>query len=367
MKRMLYGLPALVLALLLGGCAQETAVQEAPALLEPVGVKVDTAVVERSDLYTVSAYEGSLVAAAEELYFEIDGRIGNVYVWPGKWVEAGDVLFELDQTDLEERITSLNRQIDYIEANGVYDDAAAEIDIELLQIKLEKLRGEGAGETAIELAELDIEEARQNLRQAQETRALSASSLREELKLISADYGRNQLTAPFSGHVFYLSEIREGTQVQADKTVAYIANPNDMTLVISDYLSENKLARANYYALIGSKRYEIAHEPMTLQEMTSIILSGNSLPTRFRVVGPEEDLSDICAGQYAVVCLESGRIEDALHIPMGALYTAGSERYVYVQTEDGRERRTVRVGATNGLDAQIVEGLAEGEIVYVKE
>ncbi|MBO4798018.1 MAG: hypothetical protein J5494_04510 [Candidatus Methanomethylophilaceae archaeon] len=38
-----------------------------------------------------------------------------------------------------------------------------------------------------------------------------------------------------------------------------------------------------------------------------------------------------------------------------------------VQTENGRERRTVSVGITNGLDAQITEGLSEGEIVYVKE
>ena len=52
---------------------------------------------------------------------------------------------------------------------------------------------------------------------------------------------------------------------------------------------------------------------------------------------------------------------------MLALYTAGNERYVYVQTDEGRERRTVTVGATNGLNAQILDGLAEGEIVYVKE
>ena len=97
MKRMLYGLLALTLALLLAGCAQKAEVVEAPELLEPVGVKVDTAVVERGDLFTLSSYEGSLVAAAEELSFEIDGQIKNVFVWPGKHVEAGDVLFELER------------------------------------------------------------------------------------------------------------------------------------------------------------------------------------------------------------------------------------------------------------------------------
>ncbi len=367
MKRMLCGLLAVLLAAALAGCMPQEEAREVPELLEPVGVKVDTAEVVRGDLYKTSMYEGSIVAAAEELSFEIDGRIGEVCVWPGKWVEEGELLFLLDQTDLEERIASLERQIAYIETNGAYDDAAAEIDIELLDIKLQKMRADGADETALALARLDLEQAELDLRQAKEMRMLSADSLREELKLLRADYGRNELRAPFPGHVFYLENLVEGTAVQANKTVAYIANPNDLTLTISDYLSESKLARATYYALVGAKRYELEHIPMTLQEMTSILLSSRSLPTHFRIVGPEEDMGDISAGLYAAVCLESSRVEDALLIPSGALYSAGGERYVYVQTENGRERRTVVTGITNGLDTQIIEGLAEGEIVYVKE
>ena len=367
MKRTLCGL-ALLMAALLAGCASRADVRdEAPELLEPVGVKVDTAVVERTTLYTTAAYEGSLVAKAEELDFEIDGQISVVHAWPGKWVEEGELLFELDQTALEERMESLQRQIEYTETNGVYDDAAAGIDIEILEMKIEKMRADGADEKTLALAELDLRQARQDLRQAQEMRALTLSSLREELKLASADYGRNELRAPFQGHVFYLGYLAEGSWVQANKAVAYIANPDDLTLVISDYLSENKLARAEYYALIGGQRYELAHEPMTLQEMTSILLSSRTIPTRFRVVGPEDQLGDISAGMYAAVCLESNRVEDALTVPMGALYAAAGERYVYVQTENGRERRTVVIGATNGLDAQVLEGLSEGEVVYVKE
>ena len=368
-KITLYALLAALLAASLTACAvQPEEAETVPELIEPVGVKVDTAVATRGTLYTVSTYEGSIVAAAEELRFEIDGRIGKVNVWPGKWVEEGELLFSLDQTELGERIESLERQLDYVESNGAYDDAAAEIDIELLAMRLEKLRADGADEKTISLAELDLEQARLDLKQAKELRTLSADSLREELKLLRADYGRNELRAPFPGHVFYLENLVEDTAVQANKTVAYIANPDDLTLTISSHLSENTLARAVCYALIGGKRYEIEHVPMTLQEMTSILLASRALPTHFRVVGPAEDLKDVSAGQYAAVCLETSRIEDALLIPMGAVYWSAGERYVYVQTEDGgRERRTVTMGLTNGLEAQIIDGLAEGEIVYVKE
>ena len=108
MKRILWGLlAALLIAATLAGCARSVEVAETPELLEPVGVKVDTAVVTRGDLYAMSMYEGSVIAAAEELSFEIDGKIGEVCVWPGKWVEQGDLLFSLDQTALGERIASL--------------------------------------------------------------------------------------------------------------------------------------------------------------------------------------------------------------------------------------------------------------------
>ena len=368
MKKTLSVLLAALLAASLSACAPRQDAASAPALMEPVGVKVDTAVATRGTLYTAAAYEGSVVAAAEELSFEIDGTIGQVNVWPGKWVEAGELLFSLDQTELGKRIASLERQLEYLEANGAYDDAAAEIDIELMDLRLEALIAENADEKTLDLARLDLEQARLDLRQAQELRALSADSTRQELRLLKADYGRNELRAPFSGHVFYLESLVEGTQVQANKAVAYIANPEDLTLTVSTYLSENKLARAVCYALIGGKRYEIEHIPMTMQEMTSILLSSRALPTHFRVTGPAEDLPEVSAGMYAEVCLETGRMEDALLIPMGALYYASGERYVYVQTADGgRERRTVTMGLTNGLEAQITEGLAEGEIVYVKE
>ena len=88
-KTTLYALLAILLAASLSACAvREPEPESVPELLEPVGVKVDTAVATRGTLYAISAYEGSVVAAAEELRFEIGGRIDKVNVWPGKWVDT---------------------------------------------------------------------------------------------------------------------------------------------------------------------------------------------------------------------------------------------------------------------------------------
>ena len=366
MKRMLYGL--LAAAILLSGCAAQQEEREIPELIEPVGVKTDTAAVERGDLYTMSVSEGSVVAVSTELSFEIDGVIGTRTAYPGQWVEEGDTILELDQTGLEERMDDINRQVEYIRTNGAFDDSMAEIDIEELELKLARRQAMGdATQKDIELLEMDIEEARLKLRQAQELRDLSVESLLEELKLLEADYGRNKITAPFAGHVYYSDSLVAGSSVQAGKPVAYIANPEDLRVVVSEYFSENSLSHSDYYAMIGDRNYELTYEPMSREEMTSIVLAGNSLPTRFRIAGPQEDLDEVKAGMYAILCIEGEKVRDVLKIPVGALYTASGERYVYVQGEWGRERRVVTVGAMNGLEAEITDGLEEGEIVYVKE
>ena len=124
----------LTLTLLLGGCATRQEAVEAPALLEPVGVQADTAVATLGNMYSVSIAEGSIVAESQELCFEIDGEIDLVNIYPGKWVEEGELLLSLDQSAMEKEIRSLREEISYAETNGAYDDEVARIDIALLEI-----------------------------------------------------------------------------------------------------------------------------------------------------------------------------------------------------------------------------------------
>jgi HlyD family secretion protein len=54
---------------------------------------------------------------------------------------------------------------------------------------------------------------------------------------------------------------------------------------------------------------------------------------------------------------------DVLQVPTSALFHQGDDWAVFV-VEDGKARqRTVRIGRQNGLAAQILEGLEEGEII----
>ena len=152
------------------------------------------------------------------------------------------------------------------------------------------------------------------------------------------------------------------------RMLVYMADPAGLRLVVDEYLSDTRLRSAVYYALIDGNRYELEYEPMTREEMTSIVLLGLKLTTRFKIIVPEEMSGSVSAGQYAVLCVESQRVDDVLLIPSGAIYSSAAERYVYVIGEDGtRERRVIELGRTNGVDTVVTSGLEEGEIIYVKE
>lgn len=358
----------LLTAVLLSGCNTAQNTEEAPSLMEPVGVKVDTAVVERGSFCTRTMYEGSVVADAEELAFEIDGTLGSVDIYQGQWVEEGQPLFYIDQEDLQESIDDVMDSIAYTEKDGEYTDAMAMLDIEQLELELEKLcNANPRDDMAIESKQLDIEQARMKLKQNGELRDVTLDKYNATLETLKTDYGKNVIYAPFSGNVFYES-LTEGTRVKADKPVAYIANPDDYTLIVDAYISEQKLEGMKYYGQIGGKQFELKHIPMDQEEMSSIILSGESLTTEFEILGTEEELSEVTAGMYGVLFTEFNFVEDTLYVPMLAVYTAGSTRYVYLVNEDGsRTRRDIKVGKNNGIVIEVLEGLEEGDEVYVKE
>jgi HlyD family secretion protein len=55
--------------------------------------------------------------------------------------------------------------------------------------------------------------------------------------------------------------------------------------------------------------------------------------------------------------------EDVLQIPASALFRIDDEWALFVMVNNKAKRRGVKVGQRNGLSAQILEGLAEGDAV----
>lgn len=65
------------------------------------------------------------------------------------------------------------------------------------------------------------------------------------------------------------------------------------------------------------------------------------------------------------VYIELSRKENVLVIPMRAVQTQDGMTAVHVKTSTGIQSRQVRLGAQDGLNIEVAEGLSDGEeIVY---
>lgn len=347
-------------AMLAPACAEEV-----PQLLEPVGVTLATAEVYKGDLSKLTVYDGAITPRVEPVGFTVDGEISQVWVTVGQQVKQGQILIELNQDRQTERCAQLEDQIAALETEMEYDDALAQIDLRILQLELEQLGAQlPRDDQAIALKKLDIEQFELDLSLATELAQLRLTRMRNELEQLRSEAEKAVITAPCDGTVMFLADVHRGDYASAYSTLVYIADESQLTIE-SSYISSAYLTSAEeIYALVGDSRVEIEAIPMDQTEYVSLTLAGESVPSRFAILSEDVELS---AGQYAAVCLAGKTTKDALLIPTNALYSGVSGRYVYVVENGQRIHREVKLGATTGWKTQVVEGLEEGELVYVPD
>jgi len=82
-------------------------------------------------------------------------------------------------------------------------------------------------------------------------------------------------------------------------------------------------------------------------------------------VGEEDEWAALGDGYRVEVRVLLWREDDALIVPTGALFREGDAWRVFVDEEGRARRRAVEIGRRNGLEAQVLGGLEEGERVVL--
>ena len=155
----------------LAGSVGCTAAQpEAPTLLEPVGVWLDSHQVQPDDIYQLTVYDGQIVPHVASVCFTADGKLGQMHVTLGQQVTKGQVLASLDTTAVDAEIKELEDEIAHQRQMGYYADRIQNATISILKAELAKMRSEGASELDCHLKELDIEAQELELAHQQQLR-----------------------------------------------------------------------------------------------------------------------------------------------------------------------------------------------------
>ena len=359
MRKILIGMAGVLLMCSLTGCSKE----EAPKLLEPVGVKMDTTVVQKDSIRETSVYQGQVVPYVEELCFEKGGELQAFTVCVGDLVEEGQVLARLSDEQVQEEILSLEEEIAHIIKSGEFSDRLMEADIQIAKEQLVILKNTSTVEQC-KVQEVVIEQLQAKLRQARELRQMQLDRKNRLLEECRQDVEDRKLKAPFSGRVVYVKDILPGQEIKDRVPVICIADDARMTIT-TDYISKGELQYAErIYARIGGEELDVVHVPYDNDTYVSMVLSGEKMSSQFVFA---QEFPEVASGQFAVIMLEKSAREDVLTVPSNALYKDADGRYVYQIVEGQKVRADVTVGIETDVKAEIVEGLAEGDEIYVSE
>ena len=364
MKRAAVLATAALLVLSLAGCSSGRLT--APPLRDSITVDYDTAAVTRGDVVRLTAYDGYVRATVENLTFSKDfGTMGEVYVSVGDRVEAGDVLARLDSTVYDTALTTAQEALAARSTRLESDRRKAEIAISLAELDLSDAKARG-NKNAVSQASLEVSRLQNELKQLNETADLEIKKLERDIAQAETELADIELIAPCSGEVVAVPVSRPGTRVTSSTTILMVADDSRLYIQYDggETLTNNYLKDKVIVARCGSGEYLLDPVLYSQEEYTRLILSGARPPARFQF---KDAAVEAVPGDFAEVLIYEVDQKDVLRVPVNALYNNGGTPYVYLIQNGEKVYAEVEIGARSNSFVEIISGVEEGEIVYVKQ
>jgi membrane fusion protein (multidrug efflux system) len=306
------------------GTASSVSVASASPASAPIEVEVQRISTEPLEVQ-VTATGTLLGREAVQIVSELSRRLVRVRAEEGSVVRQGDVLFELDASDLQAELAKLDVQARLAQATLA---------------RTERLSAEGLSNQQ----ELDLARARVD----------QATADRQALRVT---LGKTLIRAPFAGRLG-LRRVSEGAWVSPSTLLSTLQDTSSMKL---DFTLPERYAGAVRQG--GEFRFRVEGRSETFMGKVAAIEPSVDPATRSLLVrGVIEGETSLVPGAAASVEVPL-RVERALLVPALAIVPGIEGRRVFVAA-GGRARSTpVEVGFRSGDRAQVVSGLREGDAV----
>ncbi len=155
-QRTTYVATLLVISIALAGCgggpspAEEVTPTPIPTPIVPT---VPTYRVQRGEVVKMLQFTGRIAPVVEEeLFFRTSGYIGAVYAERNDEVQAGDILAELETTDLQNQLAQARAELETVQSSYEWQLAEAQANLKVAELRLEQARSRFPDLTAAEIA-----------------------------------------------------------------------------------------------------------------------------------------------------------------------------------------------------------------------
>jgi HlyD family secretion protein len=325
-----------------------------------------TAVVAERDIHFAITAAGDIGPLdAVSVRPEIGGLISKLTLDIGDKVKKGDILFELDDKDLQTEKTSRQTEI-----------AGASLAVETQRLQLEKSKlnfdrikklfeEKLVAQEAFDNARLDHDLTRNSLDIASNRLDTARTALQQvEARLlktvIRAPFDCTILTRPISvgQAVSGASGYNSGTEVF---TVANLAD-----MIITAHINQADVTRLKVGQAVTVEVEAVPGLKLTghvdrIAPQATFRNGVKGFTARILLKDAEGVVRPGMTANLSIPLVSSGR---ALAVPLAAVFNEQHDRFVYVQGADHTfERRSIQLGVSDYDYAEVTKGLKNGEVV----
>jgi membrane fusion protein (multidrug efflux system) len=269
---------------------------------------------------------GSVVPNEEvQLVSEVSRKLTKILLKEGDYVRKGQVLFRLDDADLQARLKKLNAQ-------RTFSAAAAERQARLLKI-------EGVSKQEYEQATSSLE-------------AIDA-----DIEMTRVEISKTVIRAPFAGKTG-IRRVSEGAFVTQNTVMATV---EDLSKVKIEFAVPEKYA--NGIKLNENITFRVENSSVPHQARILVIEPAIDQNTRSLFVRALADNKNgqLIPGSSAMVELELNKIQNAIMIPSQALISGLNGNSVWVVKAGKVAKTGVDIGFRTNRSVQIIRGLTIGD------
>jgi len=380
----------IVLLLLLGmftlaGCASQATFGDAITQGEPTAIP--TPVVPSKPVYEVErgkiVYERRFFGritplVTEEVAFEIDGRVLEVFVEAGADVVEGDVLARLNTAGLENQLLDAQEELaiatsilESADSKVRYDSQRAALALEMAQLKLDhaiaQAGDEPGSDDALQISLLTLERDLAQVAIDELTSGVDpqlrfdVSRAQKRVDEITATISQAELAAPMSGRLVNFSP-DPGEPIIAYEPIGLVADlsilevtddmsPEDLTELAEGMplLIKRAALPGNVYS--GTIAGLPAPYGLATDELVHVAFDEQ----------PPADEFDVGDRMNFTVVIEER--DDVLWLPQSAIRQFSGRNFIVVQNEGIQQRVDVRLGLEGDGRVEILEGAEEGQTV----
>jgi len=268
------------------------------------------------------------------------------------------------------------------------DTAMKQAEDELQRAQLELQRNEIVSRIDAEKNQEALDEAQVTLKQLKQTyelkRAASVSTIRiqeiqrdralEAMRYAQGNAAKMVVHSPMEGVVVYntiwlggrMGTVQQGDQVRPGVPFLQVVDPSQMEVRVELNQVDVLKVHPGQRAQMRLDAYPGMTLPAVLEEFSPLGHTGQfteavrSFAARFSVQGTDPRLLPDLS---AALDLDLGTQNNVLVVPWQSIGTEADHPFVWLKTTGSFEKRTVQRGPRNDLEAVVVSGLKEGDII----